>query len=88
MLSVAYSPLGDEVATAGNDMLARLWDPETARKTNSTRGSQTGIGYSSDGQRAITWHDGGDGGANIWDLRTNAWPSASAATTTSSSAPR
>ena len=71
MDSVAYSPLGDEVATAGNDLLARLWDPETAHVTElKTQNEQTDIAYSSDGQRVITWNVDGDGGANVWDLRT------------------
>ncbi len=56
-LCVAYSPRGDQVATAGDNSKVSLWDPESGDITGSLVGHQGWIWcvlYTQDGSRLFT----------------------------------
>jgi WD40 repeat protein len=71
--SVAFSPDGRLVATAGYDSLVKLWDAETGQELYSFAGHPKGTGgvaFSPDGRRLLT--GGGDSPARVWDTKTKA----------------
>jgi WD40 repeat protein len=68
---LAFSPLGRELATGGNDGVVRVWDLETGSELRRTHGRTKRIrslAYSVDGRWITTGSD--DPAAVIWDART------------------
>jgi WD40 repeat protein len=68
--SVAISPDGSRIATAGTDGIARLWtvDGRLLRELKGHRRALTGIAFSPDGKLVAT--SSRDVTAKIWDART------------------
>ncbi len=72
--SVAISPNGNTIATAGEDGVIHLWDRSSGKhlfRLEGHRGRRPQVSFSSDGQRVFSWgtYDG-DGTLRIWDSRT------------------
>jgi WD40 repeat protein/class 3 adenylate cyclase len=68
LTSVAFSPRGDLLATAGNDQLVRLWNTSTWQETGILRGHEDGVwtvGFSPEGSLVVT--GGKDGTVRLWD---------------------
>jgi RNA polymerase sigma factor (sigma-70 family) len=79
--SVAVSPSGDTIATAGQDGLIHLWERSSGKhlfrldghpgyQIEDDNGRRPQVSFSSDGQRVIWWgtYDS-DGTLRIWDSR-------------------
>jgi len=69
-LSIAYSPDGNEIATASNDGTARVWDVKSGTVSADLRGHSGGVlgaEFSPDGNRLLTASD--DETALVWDVR-------------------
>jgi WD40 repeat protein/predicted Ser/Thr protein kinase len=69
--SLAFSPDGSHVASAGEDGVARIWDSATGAKLAECRGHRSKvlkISYRSDGQRLLT--TSADGTVRQWDPTT------------------
>ena len=69
--SVAYSPDGQRIVTAGEDRTAKIWDAQTGTELLTLTGHDNVVwsaGYSPDGQRIVTasW----DRTAKVWDAQT------------------
>jgi WD40 repeat protein len=68
--SLAYTPDGAALASAGSDSVVRLWDPATGRQAAALidpgSGEHTGIAVSGDGRWLATGNV--DGRARIWRL--------------------
>jgi WD40 repeat protein len=65
--SVAWSPRGSLIATAGPGDVIKLWDAETGAEQLTLRGhtaNVTGIAWNSDGSQLVS---GGRDGIKIWD---------------------
>lgn len=59
--SVGFSPVGDQILTAGEDKIARLWDVTNGKQVRNFKGHKDQINsatFSSDGKRVLT--GGGD----------------------------
>ena len=66
--SVAYSPDGKRVVTAGDDNTARIWDSTTGALLTQPlwhQGSVNSASFSPDGSRVVTC--GRDRAARVWD---------------------
>jgi WD40 repeat protein len=83
---VAYSPMGDLVATAGNDGIVGLWDPATGQRHGKPLvhdGKVYSVAFSPDGKQILGAGAGaGNGGAIVlWDVvtgkRLRAWSTSS-----------
>jgi RNA polymerase sigma factor (sigma-70 family) len=71
--SVAISPNGNSVATAGQDGVIHLWERSSGRnllRLEGDRGRWRQVSFSSDGQRLISWGTYDHGTLRIWDART------------------
>jgi WD40 repeat protein len=70
-LSLAYSPDGERLASAGLGGAVRIWDVATGREAAVLRGHQgtvNAVAYSADGRHLGS--GGEDGTARLWDLET------------------
>lgn len=71
LLDIAFSPLGDIVATAGADNLVILWSAESAKRLQVLSGHRspvTGVAFAPDGSRLVTASI--DGTVRFWDVAT------------------
>jgi WD40 repeat protein len=65
--TLAYSPRGDRLVTAGEDRTIRVWN-STGGKGTILRGHEqdvTGVAFTRDGRRVLS--SGGDGAVRLWD---------------------
>jgi WD40 repeat protein/serine/threonine protein kinase len=71
ILSIAYSPTGQRIATASADETIRIWDTTTGGETHILRGHGAvvfGVNYSPEGSRLASI--GLDGTVKLWDAVT------------------
>jgi WD40 repeat protein/transcriptional regulator with XRE-family HTH domain len=68
--AIAYSPDGQQLATASFDGLAHVWDPVSGRELMALQhdGPVQALDYSPDGRELATGSD--DGTARVWDAGT------------------
>jgi eukaryotic-like serine/threonine-protein kinase len=71
VLSVAVSPDGQRIATAGDDRTAKIWDAASGRELLTLKGHRDWIkrvAFSPDGRRVVTASH--DQTARVWDVAT------------------
>jgi WD40 repeat protein len=72
VLSAAFSPNGERIASASQDGVIKLWDAGTGRELHSFlahNGHARSVAFSSDGRRLAS--AGWDGKIKVWNLRTD-----------------
>jgi len=73
--AIAYSPDGTTVASAGDDNLIRLWDPQDCRLKSTLKGHAylvASVSFSPDGTRLVSGSF--DSTVRIWDLQNHQPP--------------
>jgi WD40 repeat protein len=70
LASVAFSPDGRSILTAGADGAAKMWDVRSGKRKGTFKRSNNGLtsaSFSSNGKRVVT--GGMDATARVWDVR-------------------
>jgi WD40 repeat protein len=75
IISLAFSPDEQTLATGALDRTVKLWDLATGKELRMIRGHGSGVnsvGWSSDGRLLVT--GGGEGSVKVWDAFAKAMP--------------